>query len=342
MRVLVTGAAGYIGSHACRALLQAGATSVVGVDTLDRGHAEAVSALRDLGGPRFQFFASDVRHTGELVLAMSKGRPEAVLHFAGLAQVAESVAHPHRYWSVNWGGTASVLDAMRKSNVRRLVFSSSAAVYGPSSGAAIQEDDLTLPVNPYGHSKLAAERLIGERVEAAAAQDPLSATLLRYFNVAGAASDGSLGEDHRPETHLIPSALQVALGVRDHLQIFGTDYDTPDGTCIRDYVHVDDLVRAHLRALAAMPERGCRAYNIGIGRGFSVREVLAVCRRVSGHAIPAVECPRRAGDPPSLVADVRRAHRELSWSAEHRSLDAMVQSAWDWMRAHPRGYETPA
>lgn len=371
MRVLVTGAAGYIGSHACRGLLQAGAERVVSVDSLVQGHPGATQALARMGGDRFTGARLDVRQTAPLADLMARERPTVVLHFAGLAQVGESVRHPQLYQSVNVGGTRSVLQAMESAGVRRLVLSSSAAVYGNAREQPISEDSPTNPVSPYGATKLAAESLVAKHAASTAAGPaasgavahaaggaaaPFRAACLRYFNVSGAASDGTLGEDHRPETHLIPSALQVALGVRGPLQVFGTNHDTPDGTCIRDYVHVEDLIDAHLAAVRwlASERGGCagdgsargafagdgfvRAFNIGIGRGFSVREVLAACRTATGHAIAATDGQSRAGDPPELVANVERAANELGWRAQRTSLEAMVTSAWNWMRAHPRGY----
>jgi UDP-glucose-4-epimerase GalE len=229
---------------------------------------------------------------------------------------------------------------MRDAGTERLVFSSTAATYGIPQSMPITEDTPQQPCNPYGSAKLACETMIAEEAEAARRDGrAFGAILLRYFNVAGCASDGSLGEDHDPETHLVPSALQAALGARPALEIFGTDYPTPDGTCIRDYVHVEDLASAHVDALRALRPRECRAFNVGIGHGFSVREVLDACERAVGRPIPANVAPRREGDPPELRSDPARIMRELGWSPRHRTLAPMVESAWRWMQANPRGYD---
>ncbi len=332
--------AGYIGSHACHLLLQAGADRVVGVDSMVSGHSGAVQVLNAQSKGRLSFHEIDVRDTPRLVALMESERPDAVLHFAGLTQVAESMAEPPAYWSANVGGTASLLVAMRQAGVPRLVFSSSAAVYGVPESLPVSEAARPAPISPYGQTKLSCESMIRDEVHSASqAGRPFGAALLRYFNVAGAASDGSLGEDHRPETHLIPNALRAALDLRPALEIFGTDYRTMDGTCVRDYVHVQDLTDAHLRMLKVLRDGDCRTCNVGIGRGFSVRQVVDACARVCGKTIPVIDRPRRHGDPPTLVADASRIGRELSWTARHQTLDAMVSSAWTWMRAHPHGYQ---
>ena len=261
---------------------------------------------------------------------------DGVLHFAALSLVGESVEQPGRYYRANLEGTLNLLDAMQKTGVPRLVFSSTAAVYGEPKEVPIPEDAPTLPTNPYGGSKLAADQLIGFYTSA----HGLSATSLRYFNVAGASGD--LGEDHEPETHLIPLVLKAALGERENVKIFGTDYPTDDGTAVRDYIHVEDLGRAHLLALEAAGETRPgehHVYNLGNGSGFSVREVIAVAGEVTGRAIEAVEAPRRAGDPPVLVASSEKIQAELDWTPEKPELAAMIADGWEWMQRHPRGYK---
>jgi UDP-glucose 4-epimerase len=262
---------------------------------------------------------------------------DGVLHFAALSLVGESVEQPGRYYRSNLVGTLNLLDAMQKAGVPRLVFSSTAAVYGEPEEVPIPEHATTLPTNPYGGSKLAADQLIGFY----AGTHGLSATSLRYFNVAGAS--GGLGEDHEPETHLIPLVLGAALGERENVKIFGTDYPTDDGTAIRDYIHVEDLGRAHLLALDAAGEAWHKGehcvYNLGNGSGFSVREVIEVAREVTGCPIVAVGAPRRVGDPPVLVASSDRIQADLGWAPEKPELSAMISDAWEWMQRHPRGYE---
>lgn len=367
MRVLVTGVAGYLGSHAARALLLAGCERVVGVDSMVRGHRGALRALHGLAGASSRFAAEvlDVRDRPRLTELLRREGVGVAWHFAGLTQVGESVAQPDAYWGANVEGTESLLAALEAAGVPHLVFSSSAAVYGTPRELPLAESSPLAPVNPYGVTKLEAERRIQAWAEAGAPAGPWGrrAALLRYFNVAGTAPDGSLGEDHRPETHLVPSALQVALGVRPGLEVLGSDYPTPDGTCVRDYVHVDDLMEAHLASMrwlnrpewhsglrttegtaapASEAHGRCRAWNVGVGHGFSVLEVLEACRRVTGHAIPHTLAPRRAGDPARLVADAGRIRRELGWQPRHTSLDSMVESAWHWMLRHPSGYPPSA
>jgi len=325
MRVLVTGGAGYIGSHAVRALADAGHEVVV-LDDLSTGHRAAVDG-------RARLFEADLRDRR----ALDEVLPgvDAVVHFAARSVVSESVRRPLDYWDVNLTGSLALLRAMSDHGVRRLVFSSTAATYGIPDRMPITEDVDQRPINPYGASKLAVERAIRDVLDA----DPTwSAAILRYFNVAGCASDGSLGEDHQPETHLLPIVLQAAAGRRSHVTLFGTDYDTPDGTCIRDYVHVEDLVAAHLVALEALRPGDLRVHNVGIGRGYSVREVVDAVRRVTGRSFDVREGARRPGDPPSLVTDPSSLVGSLGWRPRHTDIDAIVRTAWAWVQAHPEGY----
>jgi UDP-glucose 4-epimerase len=324
VKVLVTGGAGYIGSVVAHQLLQAGHETVV-LDNLSKGYEQAVPE-----GARF--VRCDLLDAREVGTVLSEGF-DGVLHFAALSTVGESVEQPERYYRNNVCGTLNLLEAMREAGVSRLVFSSTAAVYGEPEEVPIPESAPALPANPYGASKLAVDRLIGAVCEARG----LMATSLRYFNVAGAS--GRFGEAHDPETHLIPLVLRTAAGARDPVRIFGTDYPTRDGTAIRDYIHVEDLGRAHLLALGEVRPGEHRVYNLGNGAGFSVREVVEAARRVTGRPIEALETPRRAGDPAVLVASSDLIRAELGWKPEKPELEAMISDAWDWMRAHPHGYE---
>jgi UDP-glucose 4-epimerase len=319
VRTLVVGGAGYIGSVVARHLLEAGHDVTV-ADNLAKGHRWAVPE-----GAAFRLV--DVLGRAAFTAVMEEGY-DAVLHFAALSLVGESVAEPTRYFRANVGGSLNVLDAMAATGCRRLVFSSTAAVYGEPATVPITEDAVARPTNPYGSSKLAVDSAIG--YQAAAPGSQLGAVSLRYFNVAGAS--GAQGELHDPETHLIPSVLKVALGEAEAVHIFGTDYPTPDGTAIRDYIHVDDLARAHLLALEATHAPGHRIYNLGNGNGFSVREVVDAARLVTGCQIPAVESPRRAGDPAVLVASSDRIRAELGWVPQKPGLEDMVGDAWRWLR----------
>ncbi|GIW05833.1 MAG: UDP-glucose 4-epimerase [Dehalococcoidia bacterium] len=323
MRLIVTGGAGYIGSVVADQLV-AGGHKVIVVDDLRKGHAAAVP-------PNAQHARFDLADTAALDALFDRTAPDAVLHFAAYSLVGESVQRPDRYYHNNVTVTLGLLDAMQRHGVRRLVFSSTAAVYGDPQRIPIVEDEPTAPTNPYGATKLAIEQAL-PWYEAAFG---LRFVSLRYFNAAGATD--RLGEDHDPESHLIPLLLQVALGQRPYAEIFGTDYPTPDGTCIRDYIHVSDLAEAHVLALEAL-DHGSRIYNLGNGAGFSVREVLETARRVTGHPIPAVEAPRRPGDPPRLVAASDRIVAELGWRPRFPDLEAIVGSAWEWARRHPTGY----
>jgi UDP-glucose 4-epimerase len=305
-------------------LVEAGHETVV-LDNLAKGHRDAVP-----DGARL--VEGDLLDEGFVRETLAEGF-DGVLHFAALSLVAESVEEPERYYRNNVGGTLNLLEAMSGAGVSRLVFSSTAAVYGEPEEVPIPETAATVPTNPYGGSKLAVDGLIA----AVSRARGLAATSLRYFNVAGAS--GRFGEDHHPETHLIPLVLQAAAGTRDSVKLFGTDYPTRDGTAIRDYIHVEDLGRAHLMALEAAPPGEHRVYNLGNGAGFSVLEVVEAARRVTGRHIEAVEAPRRAGDPPALVASSDKIRAELGWKPEKPELEAMISDAWAWMRAHPDGYE---
>jgi UDP-glucose 4-epimerase len=324
VKLLVTGGAGYVGSVVAHQLIEADHETVV-LDNLVKGHEKAVpEGARLLKG--------DLLEPEWTRGVLSEGF-DGVLHFAALSLVGESVEQPERYYRNNVLGTLNLLEAMRDAGVLRLVFSSTAAVYGEPEEVPITETAHASPTNPYGASKLAVDRMIG----AVAAARGLAATSLRYFNVAGAS--GRFGEHHQPETHLIPLVLQAAAGTRESVQVFGTDYPTRDGTAVRDYIHVEDLGRAHLLSLEAASPGEHRVYNLGNGAGFSVREVVEAARAVTGRPINAVEASRRAGDPAVLVASSDRILTGLGWKPEKPELEAMISDAWGWMQAHPNGYE---
>jgi len=322
MKLLVTGGAGYVGSIVSRQLLDAGHEVVV-LDNLERGHRAAVA-------PQARFVESDLRDAAAVHAALSEGF-DGVLHFAALALVGESVSHPERYYHTNVGGTLNLLEAMRDARVERLVFSSTCAVYGQPDEVPIREDAPPRPANAYGASKLAVDGMIGDFCVA----HGLGAVSLRYFNVAGAS--GGAGEDHEPETHLIPNILRTAQGRAPHVEVFGTDYPTPDGTAIRDYIHIEDLSAAHLLALDAASPGHHAIYNLGTGNGYSVREVIEAARTVTGTEIAVVESGRRAGDPPRLVAGAEKIRSELGWEPR-KDLTEMVGDAWAFAQAHPHGY----
>jgi UDP-glucose 4-epimerase len=324
VKVLVTGGAGYIGSHAVRELRDAGHDVAV-LDDLSRGHRGSVP-------PEVSLVRGDLGDAGSLARAL--GGVDAVLHFAGLLSVADSVADPVSYYRTNVVKGVALLEAMPAAGVRKLVFSSTCAVYGMPVRVPMDEEHPREPINPYGATKLAFERALSDL----ARTGRLRAVALRYFNAAGCHPDGSLGEDHRPEEHIIPRAIDAALGRADALVIHGDDYDTPDGTCIRDYIHVQDLARAHVLALDLLEKDGFNAFNLGTGTGRSVREVIRSVERVTRKPVPARVGPRRAGDPPRLVAAVERARRDLGFTAEHTGLEPIVESAVRWRRDHPQGY----
>lgn len=320
-KVLVTGGAGYVGSHACKALARAGYSPVV-YDDLSRGHAWAVKwGVLERG---------DLLDRAGLAATFEKHRPLAVVHFAGLAYVGESVMEPLRYYEHNLAGTVALLQAMKAHGVNRMVFSSTCAVYGIPERQPIPESHPLAPVNPYGHSKRAIEQLLADCAHA----HNLRSVSLRYFNAAGADPDGDLGEEHVPETHLIPLVLEVAAGARPEITVNGMDYPTADGTCVRDYVHVTDLADAHVRALRHLDTAaGAVAFNLGNGTGFSVREVIETAGRVTGRPIAWREGARRPGDPPILVGDATLARRDLGWLPRYHDLKDIIRTAWSWQES---------
>ncbi len=329
MNILVTGGAGYIGSHAVKRLSEAGHRVVV-LDNLDRGHRAAVP-----GHVRFE--PLDMRQTEAVTDMLAGHEIECVMHFAAVADVSESVQQPLRYYHNNTGGSISLLHAMDAAGVRRLVFSSTCATYGvpPPDSLPITEDMTQSPISPYGWSKLLFERVLRDY---AAANSDFAFAALRYFNVAGCASDGSLGEDHDPETHIIPVLLNAAMGKIPKATIFGDDYATPDGTCIRDYVHVEDLVDAHVVVMDALQNGDQRFYNLGIGRGYTVRQVVEAAKKVTGVDFQVEIGPRRPGDPPQLYANADKITRELNWQAKITDIERIVETAWRWFKRHPNGY----
>lgn len=319
--ILVTGGAGYIGSHVVLSLHEMGYEVVV-LDDLSRGHEDLIFSPN--------FVECDIRDREAVDKAFTRFPVEAVLHFAARSLVGESMREPEAYYDVNVNGTLSLLSVMRDRGVNALVFSSSAAVYGEPKRTPISEEDELRPTNVYGETKLFIESMLRRYHEAYG----LNSVSLRYFNAAGADPEGRSGEDHDPETHLIPLVLDVALGRRKEITIFGTDYPTPDGSCIRDYIHVTDLASAHVLALKSLTqgEARCSAYNLGNGMGYSVKEVIDVARRVTGKAIPASAGPRRPGDPAVLVASSDRAQKNLGWRRAHPKLEEIVATAWEWHR----------
>ena len=324
--ILVTGGAGYIGSHTVRELRDRGMDCVV-YDNLVTGHIEAVGDA--------PFVKGDIFDKELLLKTFAEYKVDSVVHFAAYSQVGESMDHPAKYYRNNVAGTLSLLDAMLEGGVKYLVFSSSAATYGESGEGLITEDSPQRPTSVYGQTKLMMEQFMADFDRAYG----MRYVALRYFNAAGAHKSGEIGEAHDPESHLIPVILQAALGVRDHIGIYGDDYPTRDGTCIRDYIHITDLADAHIRALDYLKNGGKSTYyNLGNGNGFSVKEVIETARRVTGRAIPARVEGRRPGDPATLVASSEKIKRELGWDPQYDSLEEIVASAWKWHSAHPHGY----
>lgn len=325
MRILVTGGAGYVGSHAVRWLNNCGHEVWV-YDSLIRGNREAVPVGRLILG--------DVAEQPRLEAALREQQIEAVMHFAAFALVNESVENPGLYYEKNVVATWHLLEAMRRVGVMKLVFSSTTATYGIPDKIPIVETSPQVPITPYGATKLMAERMLSDY----AAGYGLAFAALRYFNAAGATADGTIGEVPVPGSRLIPTVLQVALGQRPKIVIYGDDYDTPDGTCIRDYVHVDDLAQGHELALAKLTPGTGLKINLGTGQGYSVKEVIDACRKVTGHPIPAEIKPRRPGDPPHLIASCDLAKSFLGWQPQYNEIEAIVGSAWNWHKSHPQGY----
>ncbi len=326
MRIFVVGGAGYVGSHCVRRLI-AGGHEVTVYDDLSAGHREAVD-------PQATFIKGNLGDRATLDGVFEARRFDAAMHFAAYLNVGESVAEPLEYWHNNVANTLELLTCMKVHGVKKFVFSSSCAVYGEPEDLPITEDLPKRPISPYGATKLAVEWML----QHSAGAWGLGSVALRYFNAAGAAADGTIGEDHNPEIHLIPLVLQVALGQREHIKVFGTDYPTPDGTCVRDYVHVADLAEAHLLAVEACKEVTADAFNVGTGNGNSVLEIIAAARKVTGHAIPVVETERRAGDPPALYADPGRIRQRYGWEPRYRDVTETIATAWRWHRAHPHGF----
>ncbi|MFT8315632.1 MAG: UDP-glucose 4-epimerase GalE [Clostridium sp.] len=327
MAILVCGGAGYIGSHMVAHLLENNKEVII-ADNLQKGHRDSL-----LGG---KLYVGDLRDTEFLDKVFSENEIEAVIDFAADSLVGESVENPLKYFNNNVGSTINLLQVMQKHNVKYIVFSSTAATYGEPESVPIQENDKTFPTNPYGESKLAVEKILKWCDKAYG----IKYTALRYFNAAGAHVNGKIGEDHRPESHLIPLILQVALNKREKIMIFGDDYNTADGSCVRDYIHVSDLAAAHLLALKRLQNGGdSRIYNLGNGTGFSVKEVVDVTRKVTGMDIKAEIAPRRAGDPATLIASSEKAIEELGWKPQYNSLETIIETAWSWHKNHVNGYE---
>jgi UDP-glucose 4-epimerase len=322
MRIFVVGGAGYIGSVCAQLLLDEGHEVII-FDNLSEGHRRAIDS-------RANFIRGDLASRLEIDAALSIARPDAVMHFAAYALVPESMRDPSKYFRNNISNGLNLLDAMLKTGVRRIIFSSTCAIFGPPERVPIDESAVPRPISPYGESKLAFEKILRwyDQIHG------FKFVSLRYFNAAGATDN--FGEDHQPETHLIPTVLNVALGQSPNLEIYGTDYETPDGTCIRDYIHIVDLAHAHILALGAA---NSGFYNLGTGGGSSVKEVIAACRKITGRKIETIEKPRRPGDPPRLIASSEKIKKELGWQPQFQSLDVIIESAWAWHQTFPDGYE---
>jgi UDP-glucose 4-epimerase len=325
MRILVTGGAGYIGSHAVRLFMERGHDVWI-YDSLALGHRKAVPAER--------LIVADLSETHRLDHVLVEKRIEAVVHFAAWAAVGESVQNPAKYYRNNLVHTLNLLECLRQAGIARFVFSSTCATFGAPERMPITEETPQRPINPYGFTKLAIEHALADYTHAYR----WSFAALRYFNASGANAEGAIGEDHDPETHLIPLVIYAAMGLRSHIEVFGTDYPTPDGTCVRDYIHVDDLAEAHLLALERLQPGQGMHYNLGIGRGYSVREVIRTVEEVTGKKVPVKEGPRRAGDPPELVASSQKVQRELGWKPRYTELRPIVETAWQWHSKNPKGY----
>lgn len=330
MNVLVAGGAGYIGSHTVKRLKEAGHRPVI-YDNVGRGHREVVEILK------VPAVIADLNDRRTLSKALTDHEIDVVMHFAAYAYVGESVTEPLMYYWNNVATTISVLECMRDAGVKKFVFSSTCATYGDPDRVPITESEKKAPVSPYGHSKLMVEQVLADYQ---AADKAFAFAALRYFNASGCATDGSIGEDHDPETHLIPVILQTLLGVRPEITVFGTDYPTPDGTNIRDYIHVDDLADAHIKAMEKLAPGDPIYANLGTGRGFSVKEVIAAVEKVTGRKVPVKYGPRRAGDAIALYADPSYAKQRLGWEAQYKDPEAIIRTAWNWFQKHPKGYRS--
>lgn len=327
MTILVLGGAGYIGSHTVYELIENGEDVAI-IDNLQTGHIKAVH-------PKARFYKGDIRNREFLDSVFAKEKIDAVIHFAAYSLVGESMEKPLKYYENNLCGTKTLLDSMVANGINKIVFSSTAATYGEPESLPILETDKTEPTNPYGETKLAMEKMFKWVGRA----HNINFVSLRYFNACGAHVSGGIGEDHAVETHLIPLILQVPNNKREHIYIFGDDYNTKDGTCIRDYIHVTDLAQAHILAVKYLRNGGnSDIFNLGNGIGFSVKEVIETARKVTGHPIPAQISPRRAGDPAKLIASSNKARKILGWKPEHAELEEIIATAWNWHKKHPNGY----
>lgn len=328
MRILVLGGAGYIGSHTVSELVDAGEEVVI-IDNLETGHLEAVH-------PKAAFYKGDIRNRGFVDSVLDQEKIDAVIHFAANSLVGESMTNPLKYYDNNLYGTKVLLESMVAHGVDKIVFSSTAATYGEPESIPILETDRTEPTNPYGETKLSMEKMM----KWTGVAHGLRYVALRYFNACGAHVSGEIGEAHNPETHLIPLILQVPNGQRDAISIYGDDYDTKDGTCVRDYIHVTDLAQAHILAVKyLMGGHESNVFNLGNGVGFTVKEVIETARKVTGHPIPAKVTPRRGGDPAKLIASSEKAQSVLGWKPEHADLEEIIATAWKWHKNHPHGYD---
>lgn len=327
MNILVVGGAGYIGSHCVRQLKAAGHRPVV-LDSLVYGHKEALDA-------EVSFYQGDISDKGLVSAILKRENIDLVMHFAAFINVGESVSNPVKYYENNFVATARLIETMIENNVLKFVFSSTCATYGVPQKLPLSEAHGQLPINPYGQTKLDVENFL----KACGKAYGLSAVALRYFNASGAAEDGTIGEDHSPETHLIPLAIKAATGKVGALKVFGTDYDTPDGTCLRDYIHVDDLSRAHIAAFEKLNEKGkFFAYNLGTGTPNSVMEIIKGVEEITGLKVPYETAPRRAGDPAALYADSSKAQKELNWKIKYTNVKDIIATAWKWHKSHPEGF----